>query len=248
MNDTEEIFENRIDAGRFLAAKLSDYAGVPDLLVLTLPRGGVPVGNEIARRLHAPLDVFLVHKLAVPGHEDLAFGALASGGVHFINEETTKRLGLSARNIESIMRQEEADLQRRERLYRGGRDAVEIRGRNIILVDDGLATGSTMQAAVRALRQHQPMAITVAVPVAAIDPCRDFQGTVDKVLCGHTPKPFQAVGQWYRDFSQITDRDVLEILNHNAHELKVDKLRRRPALSSPYEDGQTRRGTRPDGI
>jgi putative phosphoribosyl transferase len=206
----ERPFANRPEAGRKLAAKLSAYANCPNLLVLALPRGGVPIAYEVARALHAPLDVFLVRKLGVPWNEELAMGAIATGGVRVLNQEAMSDLPDWV--INHIAKREQKELERRERLYRGDRPAVDVRGRTVILVDDGLATGSSMRAAAIALRQMKPLKIVVAVPVAPPETCEAFQSEVDEVICAITPDPFIAVGAWYSDFSQTSDEEVRELL------------------------------------
>jgi len=207
------LFENRREAGRALAAMLHEYANRRDVLVLALPRGGVPVAFELATALRAPLDVFVVRKLGVPGHEELAMGAIATGGVRVLNEDVVQSLGIPQAVIDAVAAAEQKELQRREQLYRGGRSAPEVRGRTIILVDDGLATGSTMRAAVAALRQQRPARIVVAVPVGAPSTCDEFRADVDQIVCGFTPEPFYGVGQWYEDFSQTSDEEVRELLD-----------------------------------
>lgn len=205
-------FRDRSEAGRILADELERYRGRPDLLVLALPRGGVPVGFEVADALGAELDVFLVRKLGVPGHEELAMGAIATGGVRVLNEEVIAQLRISETNIAQAAAQQQKELERRERLYRGDRPPPEARGRTVILVDDGLATGSSMRAAVAAVRTLQPDRIVVAVPAASPATCREFQSEVDEVVCAITPEPFYAVGAWYDDFEQTTDDEVKELL------------------------------------
>jgi putative phosphoribosyl transferase len=205
-------FRDRREAGRLLAAQLAEYANRPEVLVLALPRGGVPVGFEVARALEAPLDVFVVRKLGVPGREEFAMGAIATGGVRILNEEVVRALGIPEQVIEAIAAKEQEELARRERLYRGDRPAPDVRGRTVILVDDGLATGATMQAAVKALRQQQPARIVVAVPVAAPETCDVLKSEADDVVCAVTPEPFYAVGLWYDDFSQTTDEEVRDLL------------------------------------
>jgi putative phosphoribosyl transferase len=205
-------FHDRNDAGRLLATKLSSYQDHPDVLVLALPRGGVPVGFEVASLLHAQLDVFLVRKLGVPGHEELAFGAIASGGIRVLNHDIVQSLGLSNHLIESVAARELAELERRERAYRDDRPEPSPSGRTVILVDDGLATGATMLAAVRALRQQTPRELVVAVPVAAPATCKEFRPEVDDIVGAVTPDPFYAVGIWYKDFSQTTDEEVRRLL------------------------------------
>src|SRR5215210_304894 len=180
-------FADRRDAGRALGAELRAYASRPDVVVLALPRGGVPVGSEVARALGAPLDVFLVRKLGVPGHEELAMGAIATGGVRLLNDDVVRRLRIPVEVIDAVTAVERAELERRERAYRGDRPAPPVRDRVGILVDDGLATGASMRAAVAALRQQQPARIVVAVPVAALPTCGEFQEEVDQIICARTP-------------------------------------------------------------
>jgi predicted phosphoribosyltransferase len=210
------LFQDRTDAGRELAAKLAPYAGQPNVLVLGLPRGGVPVAYEVAQELGAPLDVFLVRKLGVPGHEELAMGALASSGVRVLNEEVVQALGIPDAVIDEVAAQEWEELERREGAYRDGRPGLDVRDRTIILVDDGLATGSTMRAAVVALRQLGPNRIVVAVPVGAAETCAELGSEADEVVCANTPNPFRAVGLWYEDFSQTTDEEVRALLKQAA--------------------------------
>jgi predicted phosphoribosyltransferase len=188
------------------------FADHPDVLVLALPRGGVPVGFEVAQILNAPLDVFLVRKLGVPGHEELAMGALASGGVVVRNSEVVDRLGIPDRVIAEVAAREQRELDRREQAYRDDRPAPDVRGKTVLLVDDGLATGATMRAAAAALREQGPARIVVAVPIAAPETCEDFRGQVDEIICAITPEPFYAVGLWYDDFSQTTDDEVRDLL------------------------------------
>lgn len=209
-------FSNRRDAGRQLAALLMNYKNDPHVLVLALPRGGVPVAWEVAQALHAPLDVFLVRKLGVPGQEELALGAIASGGIVVLNPFVIQRLQIEPRLIEDIAQREEQQLQRRERLYRADRPPPRVQGRTIILIDDGLATGATMRAAVTALRQQQAGRLVVAVPVASPETCADFQAEADEIVCALTPELFIAVGAWYEDFSQTTDEEVRELLQQAA--------------------------------
>jgi putative phosphoribosyl transferase len=209
-------FENRGDAGAKLAAKLLHYADRPDVIVLGLARGGVPVAYEVARTLHAPLDVFVVRKLGVPGQEELAMGAIASGGVRVLNPEVTRYVEASDAVVDLVARQEAAELDRRERLYRGHRPPPQVNAQIVILVDDGLATGSTMRAAILALRQMQPARIVVAVPVAAPETCAELRSEVDELVCAATPEPFMAVGLWYLDFSQTSDEEVRQLLERGA--------------------------------
>jgi predicted phosphoribosyltransferase len=205
-------FRNRRDAGRVLAGKLSHHRDQPGILVLALPRGGVPVAYEVARALHAPLDVFLVRKLGVPGHEELAMGALATGHVRVLNQEVVDGLHIPEDIIESAAAREQAELERRERLYRDGRAPADVQGRTVILVDDGLATGASMRAAVQALRRQQPARITVAVPTASRETSEALRAEVDEIVCAMTPEPFFAVGHWYDDFTQTTDAEVRRLL------------------------------------
>ncbi len=191
---------------------MTKYANRDDVLVLALPRGGVPVAFEVAHALRAPLDVFIVRKLGVPGQDELAMGAIATGGVRVLNEDVVGALGLSAKVIDAVAAREEKELERRERIYRGARTPPEVRERTIILVDDGLATGSTMRAAVAALRKQGPARIVVAVPVAAPETCEEFKSEVDETVCAATPRMFNGVGRWYEDFSQTSDGEVHELL------------------------------------
>jgi len=208
----EGAFPNRAEAGRLLGLKLSKYSGRDDVIVLGLPRGGVPVAYEVARALRVPLDVFIVRKLGVPGFEELAVGAIASGGVRVLNEEVANALPNRDEIIEAVTQRETAELERREREYRDRRPSPEICGRTVILIDDGLATGATMRAAVAALRQRGVAKIVVAVPVGPPDTCREFEGIADEVVCASAPEFFQAVGQYYEDFSQTSDEEVRELV------------------------------------
>jgi predicted phosphoribosyltransferase len=212
----ERAFPNRAEAGRLLAAKLENYLDRSDVVVLGLPRGGVPVAYEVAQRLGAPLDVFVVRKLGVPGFEELAAGAIASGGVRVLNEDVVRALPNADQLIESVTEKETVELERREQTYRDGRPAPELRGRVVILVDDGLATGATMRAAVAALRQRGVAKIVVAAPVGAPDTCRELEQEADEIICAITPEFFQAVGQYYEDFSQTSDEEVRELLSRAA--------------------------------
>jgi putative phosphoribosyl transferase len=209
---TDRPYRDRSEAGRYLATKLAGYAGRPDVLVLALPRGGVPVAYEVARALDAPLDVFLVRKLGVPGRKELAMGAIASGGVRFLNEDVVRMLRISPDVIDEVAATEQAELGRREREYRGDRPAPDVRGKTVILIDDGLATGASMRVAVAALRKRHPARLVVAVPIAAPSTCEEFRDKVDEVICARTPEPFYAVGIWYDDFSQTTDDEVRDLL------------------------------------
>jgi len=217
----ERTFPNRLEAGRQLAQKLEKYAGRDDVIVLGLPRGGVPVANEVARRLRAPLDVFIVRKLGVPGFEELAAGAIASGGVRVLNEDVMRAIPHADQTIETVTARETAELQRREQIYREDRAPPELRDRIAILVDDGLATGATMRAAVKALRQREAAKIVVAVPVGPPDTCHEIEEQADETICLSTPEFFQAVGQYYDDFSQTTDEDVRELLARGSYERSI---------------------------
>ncbi|HEX9483011.1 MAG TPA: phosphoribosyltransferase [Gemmatimonadaceae bacterium] len=205
-------FRNRRDAGQRLAKDLASYARRDDVLVLALPRGGVPVGAVVADTLELPLDVFVVRKLGLPGHEELAMGAIASGGVRILDRDLIRLARVPAAEVERVTAREMAELARRERLYRDGRSLPDPRGKTVILVDDGLATGSTMRAAVEALRLEGPSRIIVAVPVAAAETCNALRQVADEVVCSETPEPFMAVGSWYQDFSQTSDAEVHELI------------------------------------
>jgi predicted phosphoribosyltransferase len=205
-------FTDRHHAGKALAERLKEYAGRNDVVVLALPRGGVPVAYEVACTLHAPLDVFVVRKLGVPGHEELAMGAIASGDVRVLNQDVLQWYRLSDADLDAVTRHEKGELERRERLYRGSRPLTPIEGRTVILIDDGLATGSTMRAAVEAVRRLNPTRIVVAVPVGAQDTCDQLRQIADDAICLMTPASFSAVGQWYLDFSQTTDEEVSRLL------------------------------------
>ena len=205
-------FRDRVEAGGELAALLGTYADRDDVVVLGLPRGGVPVAFEVARALHAPLDVFVVRKLGVPGHEELAFGAIASGGIRVIDRHLVSSLGLPPEWIEAVAARELRELERREHAYRGDLPPPRLTGRTVVLVDDGLATGSTMLAAATAVRQEQPARIVVAVPVAVPEACDALRAVADEVTCVFTPAALRAIGVWYEDFSQTTDREVRTLL------------------------------------
>ena len=206
------LFRDRRDAGRRLVAALAGYANRVDLLVLALPRGGVPVAYEVARALNAPLDVFVVRKLGVPSHEELAMGAIATGDVRVLNEAIVQGLRISRDVLKEVTETERQELARRERVYRGEHPAPAVHGHTVILIDDGLATGATMRAAVMALRLQQPARIVVAVPTAAPETCAAFRAEVDDIICAVTPRPFLGVGAWYDDFSQTTDDEVRDLL------------------------------------
>lgn len=208
-------FADRVEAGRVLAEQLGHLSGRDDLVVLGLPRGGVPVAREIAEALHAPLDVFLVRKLGFPGYEEFAIGAIASGGVRVMNPSAASLGSFSESEIGAIAAREQRELERREGLYRGQRPRPELSGKVAVLVDDGLATGSTMMAAVRALRRLGPARIVVAVPVGSSDACAMLRREADEVVCARIPESFRAVGEWYRNFTQTTDEEVQNILLHH---------------------------------
>lgn len=209
---TDRPFKDRAEGGRLLAERLAHYAGHDDVVVLGLPRGGVPVADEVARALGAPLDVFVVRKLGVPWRPELAMGAIASGGVRVLNDDVVDASGVTADEVEEVTEREEQVLRRREEEYRGGREPLDVSGRVVILVDDGLATGATMRAGVRALEERGAGRIVVAVPTASRHTCASFEGEVDEVVCVLTPDPFRAVGLWYRDFSPTSDDTVRELL------------------------------------
>ena len=208
------IFANRTEAGRKLALRLKQYANRGDVIVLGAPRGGVPVAFEVATELRAPLDVFMLRKLGVPGHEEFAFGAIASGGVRILDTDTVERLGLTNAVIERVTATEERELERRERAYRGGSPPLNVIGRTVILVDDGIATGASMRAAIRALRHMNPARIVIAVPVAPAATCKQLLAEVDVLVCLEMPEPFFGVGQFYDDFSQVSDEEVKDLLDN----------------------------------
>ena len=205
-------YRNRREAGQRLAHELRAYAHRPDVIVLALPRGGVPIGYEVARELDVPLDVFVVRKLGLPWHDELAMGAIASGGVRVLNRDLIRVARVTEADLARVIAAEQTELERRERLYRGERPFPDLHGKTAILVDDGLATGSTMRAAVEALRLEGPARIVVAVPVAARETCDAFRDITDEIVCAETPEPFLGVGQWYADFSQTTDAEVHDLL------------------------------------
>ena len=210
--DDRQPFMDRREAGRVLASLLKSYAGRDDIVVLALPRGGVPVAYEVASALGAPLDVFLVRKLGTPGHRELAMGAIASGGVRVLNDDVVRWYGIPESAIESVAREEAAELERRERAYRDGRPAPDLTNRIVMLVDDGLATGSTMRAGAQAVRLHRPSRVVVAVPVGARQTCSEIAAVADEVICARMPEPFSAVGQWYLNFDQTADDEVRDLL------------------------------------
>ena len=228
------IFANRKEAGQKLALRLRKYANRGDVIVLGAPRGGVPVAFEIAADLTAPLDVFVLRKLGVPGREELAFGAIASGGVRILNRNIVEGLGITGLDIERVTRAERQELDRRERSYRGGKAPLDVSGLTVILVDDGIATGSTVKAAIRALRQMKPARIVIAVPVAPLSTCNQLQFEADELVCLEMPEPFYGVGQFYSDFSEVSDEEVKELLD------TASRTRREPHLDTQV----TSRGTR----
>lgn len=216
----EPIFRDRVHAGKKLAEYVMNRVRERDVLVLGLPRGGVPVAFEVARALHTELDVFIVRKLGLPGQEELAIGAIASGGVRVLNESLLVELQLSPKLIDQIAVREEQELSRREQLYRQGRPACPVRGRTVILVDDGLATGASMKAAAKAVRLQSPKRVIAAVPVAARESCDQFRMDVDEIMCAYAPAMFLSVGMWYEDFSQTTDEEVRRLLEQAAQQQK----------------------------
>ena len=214
--DDDQAFIDRRNAGRVLAMRVAKYAGRDDVVVLALPRGGVPVAYEAASALGVPMDVFLVRKLGTPGHRELAMGAIASGGVRVLNEDVVRWYGISESAIERIAREEQEELERREREYRGNRPAPDLTNRVVILIDDGLATGSTMRAAAQAVRAHRPARVVIAVPVGAPQTCAELAAVADEVICARMPEPFSAVGQWYLNFDQTSDDEVRELLQKSS--------------------------------
>jgi len=218
------IFRDRTEAGKYLATKLLSYKDRPDVLVLALPRGGVPVAFEVAQALRVPLDIFLVRKLGVPGHEELAMGAISTGGVRVLNEDTVDYLRIPEHVIDAIAAEELKELERRELAYRGNRAEPDVKGKTVILIDDGLATGSTIRAAAQALRQQQPARIVVAVPVSAPETCDEYRIGVDEIICAVTPEPFLGVGMWYLDFPQTTDDEVRDLLERARAEKREKQM------------------------
>ncbi len=212
------LFQDRAEAGRLLAAQLSEFAHRSDAILLALPRGGVPVGYEVARALNAPLDVFVVRKLGVPWQPELAMGAIASGGTRVMNVDVVHGLGIPHEEVDRVAAREQKELEARERAYRGDRPPLDVKGKTVILVDDGLATGSSMRAAAFALRERNPDRVVIAVPVAAPQTCAEFRAEGHEVVCAATPEPFMAVGQWYREFAQTTDEEVRDLLARAARE------------------------------
>jgi putative phosphoribosyl transferase len=211
------FFKDRVDAGRKLAKELSEYANRSDVLILALPRGGVPVAFEVAKELNVKMDVFIVRKLGVPGNEELAMGAIASDNIIVLNEDVVRYFQISKQVIDAIVARELRELERREHTYRGNRPKPNINSSTVILIDDGLATGATMRAAAASVKTKNPTKIVIAVPTGAPDTCRSFEGKVDEVICVATPEPFYGVGAWYEDFSQTTDEEVCELLGKAAN-------------------------------
>ena len=228
------IFANRTQAGQELAWHLREYANRDDVVVLGTPRGGIPVAFEVATALNVPLDIFVLRKLGVPGHEELAFGAIASGGIRILDPDTVEGLGLTGFDIERVTRAEKRELERREITYRGGRPPLDVNGLTVILVDDGIATGSSMRAAIRALRQMKPAALVIAIPVAPRSTCSRLRPEVDELVCLEMPEPFYGVGQFYDDFSQVSDEEVTELLDRAS----------RQHVEQHYHDAPIPRGTR----
>lgn len=218
-------FADRVQAGRALAEKLENYASQENVLVLGIPRGGVPVTFEVATELNAPLDVFIVRKLGVPGHEELAFGAIARGGIRFIDREIVDAFGISRNQIASVTTKERKELARRERIYRSGRHALTVQDRIVILVDDGIATGSCIHVAVESLRKMKPRRLIVAAPVAPVSAWNRLRPEVDDLICLHTPKTFWAIGQFYEDFSQVSDQEVADLLAGSERRLTTGMAR-----------------------
>ncbi|MEZ5525791.1 MAG: phosphoribosyltransferase [Pseudomonadales bacterium] len=214
------VFKDRTDAGQQLAKALDEFAGNDNVVVLALPRGGVPVAYEVARALQAPLDVMVVRKLGVPGQRELAMGAIASRNIRVMNEGIVNQLAIPQKAIDEVVEEERIELERRERLYRGSEGRCDIKGKVIILVDDGIATGATMRAAIAAIKQQQPKQLVVAVPTAALDTCQLISDEVDRMVCLSTPEPYIAVGCWYRRFSQTRDDEVTQLLEKAANYVK----------------------------
>jgi putative phosphoribosyl transferase len=213
------MFKDRFDAGRKLSERLAAYDSLPDTIALALPRGGVPVAYEIARRLNLPLDIFIVRKLGLPGQEELAMGAIASGGIRVVNQSVLDQVQISQRVFDSVTANELRELERRERLYRGQHSSIEVTGKNVLLIDDGLATGTSMRAAIDALKKKNPAKIIVAVPVSPSDTYQEIKALVDDIVCVLTPYPFYSVGHWYEDFPQTSDQEVTSLLKQSYHEI-----------------------------
>lgn len=222
MSSDDRPFTDRRAAGRMLAAMLGQYGGRTDVVVLALPRGGVPVAFEVAEALAAPLDLFLVRKLGTPGHRELAMGAIASGGVRVLNADVIRWYGITPEVVDAVAREEQQELERREHAYREGRAPAAVEGRVVVLVDDGLATGSTMRAAVEAVRRREPSRVVVAVPVGARETCAELATHADEVMCGRMPEPFSAVGLWYVNFDQTSDEEVRGLLRAHARTLATN--------------------------
>jgi putative phosphoribosyl transferase len=233
-----ERFKDRLQAGKLLAKRLRPYAGRPEAIVLALPRGGVPVGFEVAQALGVALDILIVRKLGMPGHEEYAMGAIASGGLCVLQADLDEKYGILPAQIEAVKQRELAEIERREHLYRAARPVPELHGRIVILVDDGLATGSTMLAAIQAVRQAGPAHLIVAVPVAAPETCRQLGAEVDEIICLHTPDQFFSVGMWYQDFKQTTDQEVIDLLG----QAESEQARRKPPVAAPDLQSQSRPG------
>lgn len=223
-------FFDRTEAGQQLAAQLTAYSNRPDVLVLALPRGGVPVAFEIAHKLHAPLDVVVIRKLGVPGQEELAMGAIAPGGLRILNDDVVYMLGISNEIVNEVAAREQHELERRERLYRGNRPACDVHGRTVVLVDDGIATGATMRAAIAAVKQQQPAHLVVAVPVAAAATCDELAAQGNEVICTRKLEMLYAIGIWYEHFSQTGDEEVCDLLERASHE-QSDWLQKQVHLS-----------------
>lgn len=217
------IFEDRKDAGKKLGSALMSHVENENCLILALPRGGVPVAYEAARELGVPMDILLVRKLGVPGQEELAMGAIASGGIQVLNKGLINMLGIPEESIDTVAKREDQEMKRRERIYRGNNPALEIKGKTVIIVDDGLATGATMRAAAEALRARNPGKIIVAAPVASPDTCEALNVVADEVVCLQTPQPFSSVGQWYKNFDQTSDEEVTELLNKSNERFQTDR-------------------------
>jgi predicted phosphoribosyltransferase len=217
------LYRDRRDAGRKLAQKLIDYRGRKDVIVLALPRGGVPVAYEVALALNAPMDIFIVRKLGLPGHEEVAIGAIASSGVRVLNKDIVRRFNIPEALIDAVARRELQELERRARAYRGNRPPPGVEDRTVILIDDGLATGASMRAAVAGLRARSPAQIVIAVPIAAHETCEALKPEVDKIVCATTPDPFHGVSRWYENFSQTTDEEVKRLLEASTHLLHIDE-------------------------
>lgn len=238
-------FRDRTEAGKLLATQLNAYANRRDVTVLALPRGGVPVAFEVARALHAPLDVLVVRKLGVPGQEELAMGAIATGGVRILNNDVVQFLDIPDDVINKIAAREQHELERRERLYRGDRPAYDVHSRTVILVDDGIATGATMHAAVAALKQRQPTRIIIAVPTAAPSTCDEFAAEVDELVCVIRPEPFIAVGYWYKEFSQTSDEEVRSLLEQANQGLPATQQKPQKTPGTGTQEKKRARATPP---